>query len=170
MRNYLTNTVEILYLSLMLRWERTAPPVGKKGSLDGRLETNSQISRFAYVVKKIACGTEDKVYLAFERFTRRKDGHAYISRDHTWMKNPYPLSSGWYFEGDTSLEQKLQCIRSVTKLGLSPLFERCFDDFVAVKSIADYMPTYEEQDAILERLRERGELEFENGKAVTLIE
>lgn len=161
MRNYLTNTVEILYLSLMLRWERTAPPDRHTGFLDGNLETNSQTSRFAYVVKKIACGTEGKAYHTFERFTRRNDGHAYISRDQSWMNAPYPLSLGWYFEGCTNLEQKQHCIRSVIQLGLSPLFERCLDDFVAGKSIADYMPTFDEQDAILKRLCERGELDFE---------
>ena len=87
------------------------------------------------------------------------------------MNSPCSLSSGWHFEGCTSLEQKQQCIRSVIQLGLSPLFERCFDDFVAGRSVVDYMPTLEEQEVILERLRERGELvDFEDGQTTPLIE
>ncbi len=170
MRKYLTNTVEILYLSRMLRWERMAPPDRHKGLLDGVSEFNSQTARLAYVVKLIAAGTEDRVYTVFERFTRRDDGHSYISRDGSWMNGPYALSSGWYFEGCTSLEQKQQCIRSVIQLGLSALFERCFDDFVAGRSVAAYMPTIEEQEEILEYLRVRGELDFENGGPITLIQ
>jgi hypothetical protein len=171
MRNHLTNTVEILYLSRMLRWECTAPPDRHKGFLDGVPEFNSQTARLAYVVKLIAAGTEDKVYSTFERLTRRDDGHSYISRDASWMNSPCSLSSGWHFEGCTSLEQKQQCIRSVIQLGLSPLFERCFDDFVAGRSVVDYMPTLEEQEVILERLRERGELvDFEDGQTTPLIE
>jgi hypothetical protein len=170
MRKYLTNTVEILYLSRMLRWERMAPPDRHKGFLDGVSEFNSQTARLAYVVKLIAAGTEDRVYKVFERFTRRDDDHSYISKDWSWMNGPYALSSGWYFEGCTSLEQKQQCIRCVTQLGLSPIFERCFDDFVAGQSVADYMPTHEEQEAILERLRKRGELVLDNSETTTLIE
>jgi hypothetical protein len=170
MHNHLTNTVEILYLSMMLRWERTAPPDRHKGLLDGVPEFNSQTARLAYVLKLIALGTENRVYRIFERFTRRDDGSSYISQDKSWMNSHYPLSSGWYFEGCTSLEQKQQCIRCVTQIGLSALFERCFDDFVAGRSVANYMPTTEEQIAILESLRERGELDFEDGNTMTLIE
>jgi hypothetical protein len=170
MRSHLTNTVELLYLSLMLRWERTAPPDRHKGLLDGHPEFNSQTARFAYVAKKIAAGMDEKVYKTFERYTRRDDGRSYISRDHSWMNGAYSLSSGWYFEGCTSLEQKQQCIRCVTRLGLSPLFERCFDDFVAGRSVADYIPTLEEQDAILKSLEERGELDFDNNTTVIQIE
>ena len=161
MRTHLTNSVEILYLSLMLRWERTAPPDRHKGIQEGVAKINSQTARLAYVIKLLALGVEDKVFGTFERYTRRNDGNSYISSDPSWMESPYPIFSGWYFEGCTGLSQKLSCIRCVSKLGLSAVFEKCIEDFVAGATVVEYMPTREEQEAILESLRLRGELDFE---------
>lgn len=170
MRDHLTNPVELLYLSLMLRWERNAPPNGHKGLLDSLPEVNSQITRFAYVLDKIAAYNDYEVYQTFARHSHRNDGRSYISTDPTWMIDPRPLTSGWYFEGCTSLKQKQQCTRCVTKLGLSPLFERCFDDFIEGKSVRSYLPTLQEQNAILEALRAKANLDFDDGATATPIE
>ncbi|MFA5370691.1 MAG: hypothetical protein WC298_01800, partial [Sideroxydans sp.] len=113
MCHYLTNFVEISYLSQMLRWENTAPPDGRKGHLDGKGEVNSQISRLAYVIKLIARDDEVRVYSTFERHTRRNDGRSYISRDPSWMNAPYELTSGWYCEGGANIKQKQDWIDSV---------------------------------------------------------
>ncbi len=41
---HLTEPVELLYLSLMLRWERSAPPDLHEGRLDGEPERNTVLS------------------------------------------------------------------------------------------------------------------------------
>ncbi len=45
---------------------------------------------------------------------------------------------------------------------MSAVFEKCIEDFVAGATVAEYMPTREEQEAILKSLRLRGELDLEN--------
>lgn len=155
---YIKNTVELLYLSLMLRWERTAPPDRHRGLLDGVPEGNTQTSRFAYVLRKIAAGSEDWFYPALSERTRRNDGRSYVSKDASWMIEPYPLSSGWFFEGCTSLPQKQSFVQELTKLGFSPVFVSCLDDFVAGKSVEAFMPSPEEQEGIVQDLIQRGEI------------
>lgn len=54
-----------LYLSLMWRWEKTAPPDGKKGLLDDKPESNTQISRMVYLLRKVASGVEQRTYNSF---------------------------------------------------------------------------------------------------------
>lgn len=156
---HLRDPVEILYLALMLRWERTAPPDGSQvfpdGShalLDGTPERNTQMSRFAYVLKKVAVGNETRVYAHLARHTRRNDGQSYISTDPSWMQAPRPLSGGWYFEGCTSLPQKQAFLSELTGLGQSPTFAACAADFVAGNSVRGYVPTDAEQDDILRQL------------------
>ena len=48
----LIDPVEILYLVLMSLWEKSAPPNGKQGLLDGEPERNTQISRMVYLLRK----------------------------------------------------------------------------------------------------------------------
>lgn len=145
------NTVEYLYLGLMLRWEETAPPDRHKALLDGEPARNTQITRFAYIIRKIAAGQEERVYQNLTRHSRRNDGHSYISRDSSWMEEPYPLSNGWHFEGCTNLSQKQDILQSLTHLGISPTLIAAIDDFVAGKSIRSYIPSDEESEKILQR-------------------
>lgn len=145
------NTVEYLYLGLMLRWEDTAPPDRHEALLDGSPARNTQITRFAYIVRKIAAGQEKRVYQKLARYSRRNDGHSYVSKDFSWMKEPYSLSSGWYFEGCTNLSQKQDILRSLTHLGISPTLIAAIDDFVAGKSIKSYIPSDKESEKILQR-------------------
>lgn len=160
-RHYVRNTVELLYLGLMLQWERTAPLDRHKGLLDGVPAVNSQTARLAYVLNKIAAGAVERTFqrLACARSLRRKDGYSYISKEPGFMKEPYPLHKGWYLEGDVSLKQKQGFIQHLADLGLSPTFVASIDDFVAGKTILQYMPTDEEQAEIERELRERGEFD-----------
>jgi len=153
----ITNTVELLYLSLMLRWERSAPPDQHQGLLDGEPERNTQITRLAYVLGKVGAGAAKRVFPTLERFTRRNDGRSYITRDSTWMKEPYPLLDGWYFEGCTSLKQKQDILQQLTRVGVSPEFVACADDFVAGQSVEKYLPTEAEQEEILARIKSEEE-------------
>jgi len=145
------NTVEFLYLALMLRWEKSAPSDKHQGLLDGKPVRNTQISRMAYILTKIAAGQEERTYQILSRHSRRDDGKSYISQDASWMKEPYPLSGGWYFEGCTSLVQKQDILQYLTKLDLSPTLVSCIDDFVGGKSIANRLPSEDEAEEILRR-------------------
>jgi hypothetical protein len=152
---HIKDVVEILYLSLMLRWQRTAPPDRHAGLLDDKPERNTQTSRLAYAIMKIAAGNEVRTYNLLATHCRRKDGKSYFSKDFSWMIEPYPLTQEWYFEGCTSLIQKQSFIQHLTKLGLSPVFIACMDDFVANKDVQNYLPTIEEQDEILREIENK---------------
>ena len=145
------NTVEYLYLALMLRWEKSAPRDGHKSILDDEPARNTQITRMAYILKKIAAGQEDRTYQLLSQHSRRKDGNSYISKNSSWMENPYPLTDGWFFEGGTSLIQKQEILQHLTKLNLSPTLVDCIDQFVAGKSIDERMPSEIEAEEILRR-------------------
>lgn len=145
--------VELVYLMLMLRWERSAPPEKHQGVLDGKPERNSQMSRMAYVLQKIGTGDEERIFGTLARHSRREDGESYISRSASWMNEPYSLSGGWHFEGCCSLELKQSILQSLTKVGLSSEFVACVDDFVAGTSVEKYFPTDEEQEEIVRRIR-----------------
>ncbi len=151
--SHITDPVEVLYLVLMLRWERSAPPDQHEGLLDDQPERNTQITRLAYVLRKVAAGTGDRVFTKLERFTRRDDGHSYVSKDSTWMIQPYPLARGWSFESCTSLNQKQAILQQLTRVGVSATFVACADDFVAGKSVEKYLPTDEEEEEILRRIK-----------------
>lgn len=150
----LNSPVEVLFLSLMLRWEETAPPDKKQGLLDGKPERNTQMSRMAYILKKVAIGVENKY---FQRLavgaSWSKPGGRYLDKNKEHMENPIYLNNGWWLDGCASLERKLEMMRDLTKLGLSPAFTNCACDFVAGKSVASYMPTERRQDEIIQALR-----------------
>lgn len=156
-QRHLKNTIEVLYLALMLRWQCNAPPDRHVGLLDGKPERNTQISRLAYAIEKIAVGNVGRTYQSLATYTRRNDGKSYFSKDPSWMKESYPLSDGWYFEGCVNLGQKQSFLQHLTKLGLSSLFIACVDDFVANKDIKKYMPSIEEQEEILREIERKVE-------------
>lgn len=142
------DTVEILYLCLMSRWEKTAPIDRHQGLLDGNLEQNTQVSRMAFLLTKVAAGSENKTYKTLSLHSRRKDGNSYISQDSSWMTEPKELSSGWFLEGCMNLEQKQEILSKLGKIGLSSIFVSCADDFVAGKSVQGYFPTEKESSEI----------------------
>lgn len=145
------NTVEYMYLGLMLRWEENAPPDRHEGLLDGKSARNTQITRMAYILTTIAAGQKERTYQLLSRYSRRHDGKSNISKDSTWMTEPYPLSGGWFFEGCTSLIQKQGILQHLSKLDLSPTLVACIDEFVAGKSIKGRIPSKEEADEIHRR-------------------
>ncbi len=145
------NTVEYLYLGLMLDWEKSAPLDKHEGLLDGKPTRNTQISRMAYILKMIALGQEERTYQFLSRHSRRNDAKSYVSRDSSWMTEPYPLAKGWFLEGCMSLPQKQGILQHLTKLDLSPTLVDCIDEFVAGKSIEGRLPSKEETEEILRR-------------------
>lgn len=150
-----TNPVEILYLSLMHRWQRTAPIDRHEGLLDGKPARNTQTARLVYVLQKIAAGNVEHVYSALARHTRRNDGESYISKNSSWMENPFPLGDGWFFEGCTSLAQKHFVVQQLSTFGLSGAFGQAVEDFVAHKPIEQYFPSEEEEEQILTKIHAR---------------
>lgn len=155
---HITEPVEYVYLCQMRRWERTAPPDGHQGVLDGRSERNTQISRLAYVLHKIGAGTDESIFATLARYARRNDGESYISKNSSWMETPYPIDGGWYLEGCTSLVQKQAILQHLRRVGMSAAFVACAEDFVAGKSVEKYEPTAEEADEVLRRIQESEEL------------
>jgi hypothetical protein len=154
-----TNLVELLYLRLMERWEKTAPPDLHEGLLDGEPVRNSQMARLAYVLRKIAAGNENSVCRALAVHTRRQDGESYISQNSVWMKQPLPIATGWFLEGGMSLDQKKSLIRSLSRLKLSGAFVDAVANFVEGNSIQPFMPTKEDLP-ILQANMERAEREW----------
>ena len=153
----LRDPVELLYLALMLRWEDSAPSLGKEGLLDGVPERNTQIARMVYILRKVAAGVDEKTYRTLSLGSRRNDGESYISKNSSWMEEPRELYDGWYFEGCTSLKQKQEILSGLQRCGLSAAFIACADDFVAGNSVRKYLPSKEEQLEILDRLNGESE-------------
>lgn len=146
------DTVEYLYLCFMAKWEKTAPPDQHKGLLDGEPERNTQISRFAYIIRKIAAGQEDRIYNALQAGSSRRDGNSSVSKDSSWMKEPYPLSNGWYFEGCTNINQKHEIIRGLSKVGCSVALIDAIEDFVSGKSISSHLKLDEKTEERLHKI------------------
>lgn len=147
---HITDSLEFLYLMLMLRWEQTAPHNGHQGLLlNGEKIRNTQISRMGYILTTVA----NNSYSILARYTLRNDGESYISKNSSWMGTPYPLGDGWYFEGDTSLLQKQSILQHLTKLGLSGTFVACADDFVAGNSLQKYLPTEKDEKDMLDNIQ-----------------
>jgi hypothetical protein len=133
----------------MLRWEANAPPDAQWGLLDGKPACNSQKARMADLLKKIGVGDERRVFPVLARYSTRRDGRSYISRDSSWMEDPVELVDGWFLEGCTSLKQKQDILQHLTKTGLSPAFVACADDFVAGLSVRRFIPSEDEQIDII---------------------
>lgn len=148
--------VEILYLSLMQRWERSAPPDKHQGLLNGEPVRNTQTERLKYVLEKVALGsqaTTERVYSTLARYTRRQDGESYISKRADWMQQPEALSGGWYFEGCTSLEQKLNVVSALSHVGLSGPFVQATAEFLSNKPTNRFLPTEADEPEIDRRIR-----------------
>ena len=136
---------EYRYLDYFSKWEETAPRDGHRGTLDGRFVRNTQTARMGTLLALVVAGnTADSIELAFQKLARhtwRKDGNSYVSKDTSWMREPYEIARGWYFEGCMSLVDKQAIIKELPRLGLiSAAFVPCAQDFVAAKSVQKYRP------------------------------
>lgn len=158
-QRYITNTVELLYISLMLRWQRSAPPDGHQAPLDGVPTVNSQAQRLAYILKKIVVGQEKRALPCLARYTRRNDGESYVSTNRAWMDKPLSIADGWWLEGTQSLKQKLALVDQLGHLGHSGLFIEAVGAFVSHEPIDEFVPTPEQQEELLEDLQRRGEMD-----------
>jgi hypothetical protein len=154
---------EYFYLFHLIRWEGTAPPDGHMGTLNGRDVENSQTARMARLLTLIVAGNPADIDASFrklERETRRRsDGNSYVSKDKNWMREPYEITGGWYFEGNMSLNDKQAIIEKLPRLGLiSTAFVPCAKDFVAGpkkgKRMVEYCPSTEEGRDLLKKWKE----------------
>jgi hypothetical protein len=68
---------EYLYLHVLLRWERDAPPDRHEGLLDGTFAKNTQTARIVNVLKLVT-GLDDQQLKKLERSSERRDGRSYI--------------------------------------------------------------------------------------------
>lgn len=155
----LKNTVEYLYLALMMRWESTAPKDKHLGHLNGEQTRNTQAERLAYIINKIAAGNVDSVFNALSMACRRNDGKSNIYKDSSWMLMPTPLLNGWYLEGNISLIQKQDIVQGLTKVGISPALVSCIDVFIEGKSIKSLIPSTGEEISMLNKMYKRGEID-----------
>jgi hypothetical protein len=150
---------EYLYLSILLRWEREAPPDRHEGFLDGIPAKNTQTARMVKVLQMLTAGVcQDQAMRKLEEHTKRpSDGRSYVSRDSSWMQQPYEIGKGWYFEGNMSLLEKQKILDGLPGLGLSTReFANCAQDFVEARSVERYVPTTEEAGQIFERWKREG--------------
>lgn len=144
--------VEILYLSLMERWEDSAPTDGHGGILDGSPALNTQVARMARVLNFICSDATEAGYRHLACKWRRANGSPLLAKDPTGMTNPHALAKGWWLEGCLSLDQKTALMQDLTGLGLSPVFVRSASEFVRGATIKGYFPTPEEEQEIIARI------------------
>lgn len=157
---HITDPMELLYLALLLRWEKTAPQDKHQGRLDGKSERNTQVTRMAYVLQKVWNDVGERLPEILSRYSRRDDGKSYISKDFSWMVEPFPLQNGWYLEGCMDLGRKQMILQHLTACGLSTEFAACVDDFVAGKSVEGYFPDENDREVVFRKmLRHEGDTE-----------
>jgi hypothetical protein len=113
-----------------------------------------------YLLGKVAAGTEERTYSVLSDLTRRNDGESYISRNSSWMTEPWELHNGWFFEGCTSLNQKQAILEKLSNLGLSSTFVSCAHAFVEGQSVKSFRPTEAEQDEIVRQIEAAEAREF----------
>ena len=68
-------------------------------------------------------GLQDPPLTKLEKHTERRDGRSYVSKDASWMKEPYEVGRGWYFEGCMSLAEKKKILHALPKLGCARQFQ-----------------------------------------------
>ena len=111
---------EYLYLLYLQRWEREAPPDKHAELLDGIEAKNTQTARMVKVLQMLT-GCQDQSMRKLEERTKRpSDGRSNVSRDSSWMREPYEIGKGWYFEGCMSLPgTNRRLLELLPRLGLS---------------------------------------------------
>ena len=87
------NPEEYLYLHYLSQWERTAPADGHEGQLDDKPARNTQTARMVKLLQMLT-GPYGAPLKKLEKHTERRDGRSYISKDSSWMREPYELGKG----------------------------------------------------------------------------
>lgn len=154
-------SVELLWLALMLRWQKAGVSDQDHCTLDGKPAINSQIERMAYILRKLGAGADEGRFRTLSVHTRRQDGCSYISKDSSWMKDPVDIGDGWFFEGCTSLPQKRVILGALSKVGYSTPFVECCEEFVAGESVRRFLPAKEEAERMLAEPEPPGMERFE---------
>jgi hypothetical protein len=136
---------EYFYLDLLSEWERAAPADRHHGTAgNGEARQNTQTVRMAYLLR-IIDNADGETFRKLEARTGRQDGRSYVSKDRSWMREPYELSRGWYLEGCMSLQDKQRILQDLPVIGAASLsFVSCSQDFVAGKSLEKYRPQCDE--------------------------
>lgn len=153
----------MLYLALMRKWVRTAPPDRQFGLRGGKKCCNSQSARLARVLVLIASGNHDDFYSGVARYTRKPRGNdSLVTRNKGTLDNPYALSHGWYLEQTLNLGQKQDICDVLPHLGLSSAFTNAVRAFVAAQPFDQYEPDERDAAVILANIRACEERERAN--------
>src|SRR4051812_39959829 len=87
---------EYLCLYHLSKWEDTAPPDKHMGTLAGRGDVkNTQTARMSRLLTLVVAVNPADMDASFEKLikrTQRKDGNSYISKDKSWMTEPYEIA------------------------------------------------------------------------------
>lgn len=151
MRHY--TTVECLYLTRMMNWQRKAPADGHQGILDGSEVRNTQYRRLAFVLRLLGAGNEVEVFSTLEQYSRRQDGESYITRRPADSTDWTLICGDWYLRKTMSMSQReTTIIDHLVRVGLSGRMVTAITRFVKGKPIDGCMPTEQEQCAILASL------------------
>ncbi|KAF3984375.1 MAG: hypothetical protein HFP81_02355 [Methylococcales symbiont of Hymedesmia sp. n. MRB-2018] len=145
----ITNNNEISRLALLLKWQNDSPE--DRHQIQGVVSNkrNTQTTRLGYVLNLMVLNNDnfDSIFQQLARYTlRQKDRNAYLSKDSSWMREPYCVKGDWFFEGCTSLKQKKGCIQYITKIQFpagfrfSTQFADCAADFIANENLEKYKP------------------------------
>lgn len=145
----ITNKNEISRLALLVKWQKDSPEDRHQIQSYSSNKRNTQTTRLGYVLNLMVIKNDnfDSIFQQLANYTvRQKDRNTYLSKDSSWMKEPYPVKGDWYFEGCTSLKQKKDCIQNITKIRFptgfrfSIQFSDCAADFIANESLEKYLP------------------------------
>lgn len=150
----ITNAKELNRLALLVKWQKDSPKDRhqiQNYSLDIR---NTQTTRLVFVLNLIVKNDDfNNIFQKLAKYTvRQKDQNAYLSKDSSWMREPYPVRGDWYFEGCTSLKQKKDCLQYITKIRFpsgfrfSTQFSDCVGDFIADENLEKYKPVENDHD------------------------
>jgi len=151
----INNEKELELLAFLVEWGNKTPEDRKGIQSQHYYKQNTQTTRLSFVLNLIVANNKkfNDVYKQIERLTTRaKDGNSYFSKDSSWMKEPYHIKEGWYFEGCTSLVQKQRCIQKLTNIKFlsgfrfSGIFSDCLCDFIADSNLSKYIPIEDEGD------------------------
>jgi hypothetical protein len=153
----ITSEKELNFLALFIKWQNDSPEDRHKIQSFLSDKNNTQTTRLAFILNLVAYMARNddfnNIFQQLAKYTaRRKDNNYYLSKDSSWMREPYHVKGGWYFEGCTNFNQKKNCIQHLPKIRFSSSFRfstqfsDCAGDFIANKNLDKYQPTESQSD------------------------
>lgn len=129
------DSIEMLLVFCMGKWESTAPPPGRKGIYRGVEMENSQQARLQHLLDLIGFIDADRTYSTLAVRTRRpRTGDSIITTNKP--EHALPLKGRWYLDSCLDLERKLDVVDALWHVGYSREFIEGARRFVAGTPIA----------------------------------